>query len=160
MRIGFLLHITFWSALLAVFVARSIPTVGPAVLENKIGPIDPNYSTDVYLRGLTHVRDGTRLFSDLINILPRDKSLVIVVNAGNSPSEFLGMLVAYLSLPLDVRIIEVRPETMEREIMTARSASVAAFFFCSVKPPPSLTNGSRFGSEIIFVPNTALGSNQ
>jgi len=66
MRIRFYFHVALWCALCAVFLARSIPIVGPAVLENKIGPVDPNHSTDSYLSGLTHVRNGSELFSNLI----------------------------------------------------------------------------------------------
>jgi hypothetical protein len=160
MRVRFYLHVALWCGLFAVFLALSIPTVGPAVRENKIGPVNPNHSTDSYLSGLTHIRNGSQLFSDLIDTLPRDKSVVIFVNAESSPSEFLGMLVAYLSWPLDVRIIKVRPETLDQEITSANSASVAGLFFCSVKPPPSLSGGTHFGSEIVFVPGVGLGFNR
>jgi len=159
MRIRFYLHIGLWCALFAVFLALSIPIVGPAIVENKIGPIDSNHSTDSYLRGLTHVRNGSELFSNLIETLPRDKSLVIFVDAESSPSEFLGMLVAYLSWPRDVRIVKIRAATLEREITAAKSPSVAGLLFCSVKPPASLTGGTHFGSAIVFVPSVGLGFN-
>ena len=99
------------------------------MLENKIGPIDPNHSTDSYLNGLTHVRNGSELFEHLVGTLPRDKSLVIVVDAGNSPSEFLGMLVAYLSWPLDVQIIRVNPSTYSRDLSAINTSSVSAVIF-------------------------------
>ncbi|PYS71274.1 MAG: hypothetical protein DMF73_11060, partial [Acidobacteria bacterium] len=85
MRVRFYLHVAFWCALFALFLAISIPTVGPAARENKIGPVDPNHSTDAYLSGLTHIRNGSELFSNLIDSLPRDKSLVVFVSAGSSP---------------------------------------------------------------------------
>jgi hypothetical protein len=159
-RIRFYLHIALWCALFALFFTLSIPTVGPAARENKLGPVDPNHSTDSYLSGLTHIRNGSQLFSNLIDTLPRDKSLIIFVNTESSPSEFLGMLVAYLSWPLDVRIVKVRPETLEREITSANSSSIAGFILCSIKPPSSLTDGTRFGSEIVFVPGGGLGFSQ
>ena len=154
-RVRFYLHATLWCALLALFLALGIPTVGPAVRENKLGPVEPNHSTDSYLSGLTHIRNGSQLFSNLIDTLPRDKSLIIFVNTESSPSEFLGMLVAYLSWPVDVRIVKVRPETLERQVSAANSSSIAGFIFCSVKPPASLTGGIHFGSEIVFVPGGA-----
>jgi len=153
------LHIGLWGVLLAVFLARSIPIVGPAVLESKIGPIDPNHSTDAYLSGLTHVPNGSQLFSNLVESVPPKKSFVIFVEAENSPSEFLGMVVAYLSWPHDVRIVKVRGATLEQEIAGAKSSSVAGLFFCLIKPPASLTGSSHFGSAIIFVPNVSLGFN-
>jgi|SRR5437588_4142929 len=159
-RVRFCLHVALWSALFALFLAFSIPTVGPAARENRLGPVDPNHSTDSYLSGLTHIRNGSQLFSSLIDTLPHDKSLIIFVSTESSPSEFLGMLMAYLSWSLDVRIVKVRPETLERELAAANSSSIAGFVFCSVKPPASLTGGTHFGSEIVFVPGEALGFNR
>ena len=153
------LHIGLWCALFAVFLAKSLPIVGQAILENKIGPIDPNHSTDSYLRGLTRVRDGSQMFSNLLEPVPREKSFVIFVDAESSPSEFLGMLVAYLSWPHDVRIVKVRATTLEQETAAAQSPSLAGLFFCLVKPPASLAGGTHFGSAIIFVPSVGLGSN-
>src|SRR2546423_3959115 len=129
------LHAGFWCALFAIFIALSIRIVGPAVLENKIGPIDPNHSTDSYLSGLTRVRNGSDLFARLIETTPRDKSVAILVDAGNSPSEFLGMLVAYLSWPRDVRIVRVSPSTYSRELDAVKEASISAVIFCDLKPP-------------------------
>jgi hypothetical protein len=159
MRIRFYLHLGLWCALFAVFLALSVRIVGPALLENEIGPIDPNHSTDSYLSGLTHVRNGSELFANLIETVPREKSLVIFVDAESSPSEFLGMLVAYLSWPHDVRIVKAREATLERELTAAKSSSVAGMFFCSVKPPASLTGGTHFGSSIVFVPSVGHGFN-
>jgi hypothetical protein len=153
------LHIGLWGALFVFFLALSIPIVGPAVLENKIGPIDPNHSTDAYLSGLTNVRNGSQLFSNLVESVPPKKSFVIFVEAENSPSEFLGMVVAYLSWPHDVRIVKVRGATIEQEIAGAKSSSVAGLFFCLIKPPASLTGASHFGSAIIFVPSVSRGFN-
>src|SRR5437764_4893780 len=116
MKARLYLHIGLWCALFAVFLARSLPIVGPAVLENKIGPIDPNHSTDSYLSGLTHVRNGSELFVGMVETLPRGKSVTIVVDAGNSPSEFLGMLVAYLSWPRDVEISRVSPSSYAQSL--------------------------------------------
>jgi hypothetical protein len=156
----FYLHLVLWSALVGIFIGLSIPAVAPAVRENKIGPIDPDHSTDSYLSGLSHIRDGSQLFANLIDTLPRDKSLVIFVNADSSPSEFLGMLVAYLSWPLEVRIVKVRPEALDQQLAAAKSPSVAGLFFCSVKPPSSLSGGTQFGSEILFVPAAGAGFKQ
>ena len=159
MRARLYLHIGFWCALFAIFLALSLPIVGPAILENKIGPIDPNHSTDSYLGGLTHVRNGSQLFSNLLETVPPNKSLIIFVDAESSPSEFLGMLVAYLAWPHDVRIVKVRGATLEQEIAAAKSSEIAGLFFCSIKPPASLTGGTHFGSAIIFVPSVRLGPN-
>lgn len=142
------LHVGLWCALLAIFIALTIPTVGPAVLENKI---DPNHSTDSYLSGLTHVRNGSALFTKLIETVPRDKSIVIFVDAGNSPSEFLGMLVAYLSWPRDVQMVRGSPSTYARELAAINTASVGAVVFCDLNPPNWMQRATHFGSRITFL---------
>ena len=154
------LHAGLWCALFAIFIGLSIPTVGPAVLENEIGPIDPNHSTDSYLSGLTHVRNGSELFVGMVETLPPGKSVAIVVDAGNSPSEFLGMLVAYLSWPRDVQIVRVRPSTYSHELAAIKNTSVSGVIFCDLKPPVSIKNKVNFGSSITFVPTESLNSNQ
>ena len=156
----FYLHVGLWGALFAVFLFFSIPIVGPAILENKIGPIDPNHSTDSYLSGLTHVRNGTELFTQAVETLPRDKSITIFVDAENSPSEFLGMLVAYLSWPHDVQIIRVSPSTYSRELSAINASSVSAVIFCNLKPPVWIKTKTNFGSSITFVPTESLKGNQ
>src|SRR5205814_8829534 len=116
MRTRFYLHVGLWCGLFAIFLFFSLPIVGPAILENKIGPINPNHSTDSYLEGLTRVRNGTELFTDLIETVPRDKSIAIFVDSESSPSKFLGMVVAYLAWPHEVKTIAVTPATYAREV--------------------------------------------
>src|SRR5205085_4262069 len=135
MRIRFYLHMALWCALLAIFVGLSFREVARAVVENKIGPINPNHSTDSYLDGLTHVRNGSELFSRWVDNRPREKSIAIVVDAQSSPSKFLGMVIAYLSWPLDVKTIAVTPKSYAQELSQIKEASTGAAVFCAVKPP-------------------------
>ena len=160
MRARFYLHVGFWCVLFVIFIALSISTVGPAILENKIGPIEQNHSTDSYLSGLTHVRSGSDLFVQGIETLPRDKSINIFVDAGNSPSEFLGMLVAYLSWPRDVRIVRVGPTTYSQELTAINKTSVGAVVLCDLKAPVWIKDAAHFGSSITLVPTESLNSNQ
>jgi hypothetical protein len=156
MRIRFYLHAALWCALLAIFIALSFRDVARAVVENKIGPINPNHSTDAYLDGLTHVRNGSDLFARWIDNLPRDKSIAIVVDAQSSPSKFLGMVIAYLSWPRDVKTIAVTPATYARELSQIKESSTSAAVFCALKPPVWIKKKTDFGSNIVFVPAESL----
>ena len=151
MRTRFYLHIGLWCALFAIFLGLSIPSVIRAVLENKIGPINPNHSTDAYLDGLTHVRNGSESFWRLIESTPRQKSIVIVVDAQSSPSKFLGMIVAYLAWPHEVQTMAVTPATFSHELASIKQDSVGAAIFCTVKPPVWIKTKTDFGSNITFV---------
>jgi hypothetical protein len=156
MRARIYLHAGLWCVLFAVFLGISVPSVVRAVFENKIGPINPNHSTDAYLDGLTHVRNGSELFSAFIESTPRDKSIVIVVDAQSSPSKFLGMIVAYLAWPRDVQTIAVTPATFSRELASIKQDSVSTAIFCTVKPPLWTKTKTEFGSNITFVPVESL----
>src|SRR5260370_18817285 len=120
----FYLKIGFWPPFSFFFLFLIIPFVESAILENKIGPIDRNHSTDSYLSGLIHVRNGSQLFSNLLEAVPPEKSFVIFVDVDSSPSQFLGMLVAYLSRPHDVRVVQVRGATLDRATAGAKSSSI------------------------------------
>lgn len=159
MRVRSYLHVTLWCVLFAAFLAISIPSVGHAVLENKIGPVNPNHSTDSYLEGLTRVRNGTYLFSQLIETLPRDKSIVVFVDSESSPSKFLGMIVAYLSWPHEIKTVVVTPASYAADVGAAKQDSVGAAIFCALKPPVWVTNKTDFGTKITFVPISSLNPN-
>jgi hypothetical protein len=159
MRIRFYLHLLLWCVLLAIFLAIGIPTISRAVLENKIGPVNPNHSTDAYLEGLTRVRNGSELFLNLLETLPREKSVVIFVDSESSPSKFLGMLVAYLSWPRDVKTIAVTPASYARDVESVKQDSIGAAIFCALKPPVWVKTETNFGTKITIVPIASLNPN-
>jgi len=146
-----ILHVSVWSALLGIFLFQSAPIVGRAVSESKIGPIEASRSIDAYLEVLNGISNGSQRLNDAVKRLPEGKSLVIFVRDQNSQSEFLGMLIAYLSWPREVRIVELQSPTEEREIAAINPRSVAGLMFCSVDPPPWLGKGVRLGSSILLV---------
>ena len=146
------LHIVVWSLLVGIFLFRSAPIVGRAVSENKIGPIEASHSIDGYLKALTGIRSGSQQLNDAVRRLPEGKPLVIFVRDQNAQSEFLGMLIAYLSWPREVRIIKLQSTTAERQVAAINPPSVAGLMFCSVDPPPWLGKGVRLSSSILLVP--------
>ena len=85
-----ILHVSAWSVLLGIFLFQSASIVGHAVAENKIGPVDANQTTDNYLQALTGLRHGSQRLSDVVQSLPKDRTLVIFVRADKQPSDFLG----------------------------------------------------------------------
>lgn len=156
MRTRFYLHVALWCVLFAIFLAVSVREVARAVVENKIGPINANHSTDSYLEGLTRVRNGSELFSNLLDTLPRDRSIVIFVDSESSPSKFLGMVVAYLSWPREVKTVAVSPANYASEVESVKQDSVGAAIFCALKPPVWVKNKTEFGTRITFVPIGSL----
>src|SRR5437879_11909353 len=86
-------HIIVWSSLLCLFLFQSAPISTHAVLENRIGPIEANHSTDLYLQALTGLQNGSQSVDESLQSLPKGKRLLIFVRADNSPSELLGRLI-------------------------------------------------------------------
>ncbi len=154
MRWQFYLHLGLWSALFVVLVWISAPIVGSAVMENRVGPAQTNRSIDSYLSALTNVDGASDKFSEAFQRLGKDGTLVIFTRKENSPSEFLGMMMAYISWPREVQLIKVPADTVDKELVDIKPGMVAGVLFCSINPPPWLENKVQLGSSIILVPVT------
>lgn len=154
MRLRLYFHFALWCALFAVFVWISAPIVGSAIRENRVGPIETNHSIDTYLRALTGIERGSEKLPDTFRRLGKEGSLVIFVRDENAQSEFLGMMIGYVSWPREVRIVKVTTPTAEKELADINPDSVAGLVFCSVNPPNWLGKRVRLGSSIVLVPVT------
>ena len=152
MRIRFYFHVGLWCALFAVFLLVSIPIVGPALIENRIGPVEANRSIDAYLRALTGIERGSEKLPDTFRRLPKAGPLVIFVRNENAQSEFLGMMIGYVSWPREVQLVKVATPTVEKELAEVNRDSAAGLVFCSVDPPAWLEKRVRLGSSIVLVP--------
>jgi hypothetical protein len=154
MRLRVYLHFALWCTLFAIFVWISAPIVGPAVMENRVGPIEADASIDTYLRALTGIERGSTKIPDLFRYLRKEGPLIIFVHGENPQSEFLGMMIGYVSWPREIRIIKVTDSTIEEKVGDIKSESVAGLVFCSVNPPAWLKKHVRLGSDVILVPVT------
>jgi hypothetical protein len=152
MRVRLYLHCVLWLALFVVFVWISGPVVRSAVTENRVGPTDTNRSIDTYLSALTGIEHGSEKLPDVFRRLGKDGSLIIFVREENSQSEFLGMMIAYISWPREVQIIKVPGPTVDKELADIKPESAAGIVFCLVDPPPWLQHRVHLGYNIILVP--------
>jgi hypothetical protein len=152
MRWRFYLHFALWSVLFAVFVWISAPIVGPAIMENRLGPAETNCSIDAYLRGLTGIERGSERLPETLQRLGKDGRLVIFVRNENAQSEFLGMMIGYVSWPREVQLIKVAEPTLEKELAEIEPRTVAGVVFCLVNPPSWLDDRIQLSSSIILVP--------
>ena len=148
------LHWVLWAALFAVFIWIALPMVASAIKENRFGPTDTNRSIDAYLGALTGVDHGSEKLPDRFQRLGKGGKLVVFVRDENAQSEFLGMMVGYVSWPREVQIINVPGPTVEKEISHIEPGTVAGVVFCSVDPPPWLQHRISLGTGMILVPVT------
>jgi hypothetical protein len=145
-------NFALWSPLFAVFVWISAPIVGPAIMENRVGPIDTNCSIDAYLHALTGIERGSEKLPETFQHLGKEGRLVIFVRNENAQSEFLGMMIGYVSWPREVQLIKVAGPTVETELAEIEPRTVAGVVFCSVNPPAWLDRRIQLSSSIILVP--------
>lgn len=154
MRARFVLHCILWLALFAVFIWIGFPIFGSAIKENRLAPSETNSSIDAYLGPLTGLEHGSEQLPENFQELGKNGSLIIFVRDGNSQSEFLGMLVGYLSWPREVQLIDVPGPTVDKELAEIKPGRVAGVVFCSVDPPPWLQDRISLAWNITLVPVT------
>lgn len=147
-----ILHRAMSASLVAVFLFYSAPMIYHELLSKRIGTVEPNHSIDTYLRGLTGIPNGSQQLGEALDRLPLKKPLVIFTRNENAQSEFLGMLLGYLSWPREIRIVEVVGPAADKDVAAIDPASAAGLAFCSVNPPPWLGKGIHLGSSVVLVP--------
>jgi hypothetical protein len=157
MQLRLYIHIGLWCALFALFLAFGIRVVRPAIVENQIGPVEKNRSIDAYILALSGVEHGSEKLPDVFRRLPNAGPLIIVVRNDNSQSEFLGMMIAYISWPREIKLLEVATPTAEEELAGINPDSIAGLVFCSVDPPAWVGKSIRLGSSIVLVPLPKTG---
>jgi len=157
MQLRLYIHIGLWCALFAVFLAFAIPIVGPALVENQIGPAEVNRSIDAYILALTGIEHGSEKLPDVFSRLPKAGPLIIVVRKDDSQSEFLGMMIGYVSWPREIKLIKLATPTAEKELAGINPDSISGLVFCLVDPPAWLGKPIRLGSSIFLVPLPKTG---
>jgi len=156
------LHTILWAGVGCVLIFSAAPGLYRDIRSSRIGPVDPNRSIEPYFRGLTGIANGPQRLGDILDSLPRRKPLVIFVREDGaqnvsdqndiSQSQFLGMLVAYICWPREVRMIRVNSETVRQQIATVGPNSAAGMVFCGLSAPSGLGQSIHLGSGITLVP--------
>ena len=134
------------------FVAMALPKVLPAVKDGSVRSLTAFQTSDTYLFACAEMTDGSRLLLDVFDALPTNKPIGVVVQEASAVSNYLGMLIAYLGWPREIKLIanpEAGPSQKNEPI---DPASFTAIFFCGVTPPARLGTGIRLGSHLVFVP--------
>jgi hypothetical protein len=135
------------AALIGAFVFSAAPTVIRGLGGRWAGPIQPFHSTDAYLQAITGTPDSSQKIMDLLAGLPPKKPIVIFIREKDSAGSLLGMSLAYLSWPHEVRIPSVPGTDCSEQLARIAPGSVAALAFCDLRPPVWIPSGVRLGAE-------------
>src|SRR4030088_2402778 len=108
-------------------------------------------SVDAYVRALTGIERGSERLPDTFRRLPKAGPLIIFVRNEDAKSEFLGMMIGYISWPRAIQLVKVATPTGEKELAEVNRDSVAGLVFCLVNPPAWLERRVRLGSSIVLI---------
>ena len=138
-------------------VAAMIGFVLPSVRSGLAGPrphsVDPYYSSDAYIQAITGAPKASGRLLEVMAALPKEKPLLIFERDQDSASSLLGMTLAYLSWPKEVRFETVRNNNAcDRQLGAVAPDSVAAVAFCDLPAPTWVGGGIRLGRGSRLLP--------
>ncbi len=109
--------------------------------------IDAFHSTNAYLQAVTKSANASPRILDVMDSLPPEKPLLIFERDNDPMSSLLGMAMAYLAWPHDVRFETVEGPRCEQELGKIAPNSVGGIAFCDVKSPSWIPGGMLLGES-------------
>ncbi len=133
-------------------IAASLSAVRGGLRGQMPRSINPFYSTDAYLEAITGAPHASERVLDVMAGLPKDKPLLIFERDQDSASSLLGMTLAYLAWPSEVRFEIVRGIACDRQLGAVAPDSLAAVAFCDLPAPTWIAGGIRLGANSRILP--------
>jgi hypothetical protein len=141
-------HNLLWAILLGAFLFVNLPKTIRDAGREPAQVFQAFHSSDSFLHVTTETTDASERLVSLFESLPSSKTILVVVHYSDAKSQLIAEIVAYLSWPHPVRFVDVADANAASALAGIEPASVAAYVFCGVKPPPWLPSGQRFGSSL------------
>lgn len=133
------------AAFLVLFVCASAPSVVRALAGPFPNRVDPFHSSNAYLQAVTGSPNASQRIIDVMDSLPREKPLLIFEREKDSVSSLLGMSLAYLAWPRDVRFETADGGHCDRQLAKIAPNSVGGIAFCDLPAPSWIPGGMRLG---------------
>jgi hypothetical protein len=99
------------------------------------------------LQAVTGSANASQRIIDVMDSLPPEKPLLIFERDKDSVSSLLGMALAYLAWPRDVRFETVDGPRCDQELARIAPNSVGGVAFCDVQSPSWIPGGMRLGQN-------------
>jgi hypothetical protein len=147
-----IVHNGLWAVLLGAFLLVNLPKIIRDTRRESTHFFGEFHSSNSFLQFTTGTTDSSERLISVFESLPSSKTILVLVHYQDPGSQLLGEVMAYLSWPHPVRILDVANTNAASELAAIDSASVAAFVFCGVNPPGWLSHGWRFGNALRVVP--------
>lgn len=137
-----------WSAALVILVSLTY-TIAPSLKHALAGPLptrmDAFHSSNLAIEAATGSANISERIVDVMAFLPPDKPLVIFERERSARSILLGMTLAYLAWPREVRFETVKGPGCEEQISKITPGSVSGMAFCNLQAPPWTGAGMPLG---------------
>jgi hypothetical protein len=131
--------------IVAVLIGSSAPSVKRAIAGPFQGRIDAFHSTNAYLQAVTGSANASERIIDVMASLPADKPLLIFERDRDGKSSLLGMALAYLAWPREVRFETVYGTRCDEQLAKIAPNSISGVAFCDLPSPAWIPGGFRLG---------------
>jgi hypothetical protein len=142
-------YYVIWAVLLAVFVgigAREV-WIGSRGVFISGGPFS---STDAFLKALLEVPNGSERCAGIMRELSASQAIYFCPRR-DPKGNFVYGLLAYLSPPRQMRMVEIDGAELEQKIASVDRRSTSALIFFGLQPPSEF-KGWRVGANLFIVP--------
>ena len=146
------IHCAFWAAVCLLYIIDSAPRLVKALRADAWNAPGAFHSTDKYLAATAGMTDGSRRINDALTLLPDKKRPIGIVKSEEPISNFIGMVVAYLAWPREIRFIS--PATGADEGLDRRALS--GVVFCDVSTPSWARKRVQLSPIVSLVPSPAI----
>jgi hypothetical protein len=141
--------------IMALLISSSAPSVKRALAGPFPDQIDAFHSSNAYLQAVTGSAHASERIIDVMSALPADKPLLIFEREKDSSSSLLGMALAYLAWPHEVRFETANGGHCDEQLARVAPTSVSAVAFCDLPSPAWVPGGLRLGKAgrlVAFTP--------
>jgi hypothetical protein len=142
-------YYVIWAILLAAFVGLG----GREVWMGSHGvfiPGGPFSSTDAYFKALLEIPNGSERCAGIMRELSGSQAIYFC-RRRDPKGDFVYGLLAYLSPPRQMRMIEIEGAELEQKIASVDRTSTSALIFFGLQPPSEL-KGWRVGPNLFIAP--------
>jgi hypothetical protein len=148
------------AGVVAILIGSGAPPVKRALAGPFPDRIDAFHSTNVYLQAITESAHASERIVDILGALPPGKPLLIFERAKDPGSSMLGMALAYLAWPREVRFETANGGHCDEQLAKVPPGSVSGVAFCDLPSPAWVPGGFRLGKTGKLIAFTHRGEKE
>ncbi len=144
---GSVIRYAICAGLVVLFVWSNAHSVIRALAGPLPDRMDAFHSSNAYLQKVTGSPYASQRIIDVMDSLPPEKPLLIFERERDPVSSLLGMTLAYLAWPHEVRFETIDGPRCDQQLGQIAPNSVGGIAFCDIKSPPWIPGGILLGES-------------